>query len=115
MIARKDEDADKTYTPIKAPKASVHCVLNMETCAEYTAVLMAISEHLKESLVPKGPTQLHQSRQTLKLLALLLDQAGPPLQDKLLEAVTDPLEELVAAAYSELTLPIMDVIMAAHR
>lgn len=87
----------------------------METSVEYTAVVVAISEYLKESLVPKEKTQHHQSVQLLKLLALLLAQARPPLQDTLLQTVTDSLEELVTAGCSQLTLPLMDVILAAHR
>lgn len=87
----------------------------MDTMAEYTAVVMATLEYLKESLVPKEKTQVHQSRQILKLLALLLAQAGPPLRDKLLQTVTGSLEELVTSGCSELTLPLMDVILAAYR
>lgn len=87
----------------------------METNAKYTAVVVAVSEYLKESLVPKENTQLHQSLQILKLLALLLAQARPPLRDTLLRTVADSLEELVTAGYSQLTLPLMDVILAANR
>lgn len=76
---------------------------------------MAISEYLSESLVPGDSTQLRQSLQTLRLLALLLPQAGPPLRDVLLQTVLDPLEDLVKADYSQLTLPLMDAIMAARR
>lgn len=74
-----------------------------------------LSEYLTASLVPKDSTRLHQSLQTLRLLALLLSQAGPPLRDVLLQIVLDPLEELLKADYSLLTLPLMDAIMAAHR
>lgn len=81
----------------------------------HTAVVLTISQYLKESLVPKENKQLHQSLQILKLLALLLTQAGPPLRDKLLQTVSDPLEELVTAGCSQLTLPLMDVILAAYR
>nr|XP_046227796.1 BRCA1-associated ATM activator 1 isoform X2 [Scatophagus argus] len=77
-------------------------------------VVLAISEYLKQSLVPKESTQLHQSVQILKLLALLLAQAGPPLRDQLLLTVADSLEELVTAGCSQLTLPLMDVILAAY-
>ncbi|XP_068583227.1 BRCA1-associated ATM activator 1 isoform X2 [Cebidichthys violaceus] len=83
------------------------------TSAEYTAAVTAISEYLKVSLVPKKYTKLRQSLQILKLLALLLAQAGPPLWDKLLQTVADSLEELVTAGCSQLTLPLMDVILAA--
>ncbi|XP_031718914.1 integrator complex assembly factor BRAT1 isoform X2 [Anarrhichthys ocellatus] len=83
------------------------------TSGEYTAAVTAISEYLKVSLVPKKYTKLRQSLQILKLLALLLAQAGPPLWDKLLHTVADSLEELVTAGCSQLTLPLMDVILAA--
>lgn len=81
----------------------------------HTDIVTGVTEYLKESVVPKESTQLHQSLQTLKLLALLLDQAGPALWDTLLQAVTDSLEELVTAGCSQLRLPLMDVILAAHR
>ncbi|XP_029288235.1 integrator complex assembly factor BRAT1 isoform X3 [Cottoperca gobio] len=84
------------------------------TSAEYTAVVTSISQYLKESLVPKENTKHHQSLQILKLLALLLAKAGPPLRDKLLQTVGDSLEELVTAGGSELTLPLMDVVLAAY-
>lgn len=85
------------------------------TGAEYTAVVTAISEYLKESLVPKENTKLCQSLPMLKLLALLLAQAGPRLQNDLLQTVADSLEELVTAGCSQLTLPLMDIILAACR
>ncbi|KAK5899228.1 hypothetical protein CesoFtcFv8_008727 [Champsocephalus esox] len=81
--------------------------------ADYTAVVKSISGYLQESLVPKESKNVRQSLQTLKLLALLLAQAGPPLRDKLLQTVGDSLEELVAAGSSELTLPLMDVLLSA--
>lgn len=74
-----------------------------------------LSEYLTESLVPGDNARLHQSLQTLRLLAVLLSQAGPPLRDMLLQTVLDPLEELVKADCSLLTLSLMDAIMAAHR
>jgi len=83
--------------------------------AEYASVVTAISEHLKVSLVPQKYTELRQSLQVLKLLALVLARAGPPLWDRLLQAVADSLEELAAAGCSQLTLPLMDVILAARR
>ncbi|XP_056265439.1 BRCA1-associated ATM activator 1 isoform X2 [Pseudoliparis swirei] len=82
--------------------------------AEYASVVTAISEHLKVSLVPQKYTELRQSLQVLKLLALVLARAGPPLWDRLLQAVADSLEELAAAGCSQLTLPLMDVILAAR-
>nr|XP_040042033.1 BRCA1-associated ATM activator 1 isoform X2 [Gasterosteus aculeatus aculeatus] len=81
--------------------------------AAYAAALAAISGYLKESLVPKKYTALRQSLQILKLLALLLAAAGPPLCDGLLQTAGDPLEDLVAAGCSQLTLPLMDVLLAA--
>lgn len=78
-------------------------------------VVMTISEYLKKLLVPKENTQLHQCVQVLKLLALLLARSRPPLKHKLLQAVADSLEELVTAEYSQLTLPLMDVLLSAAR
>ncbi|XP_044203361.1 BRCA1-associated ATM activator 1 isoform X1 [Thunnus albacares] len=115
-IDKKDEYAERTYGGIKEPITldPEHPALTMETSTKYTAVVMAISEYLKESLVPKENTQLHQSLQILKLLALLLAQARPPLRDTLLQTVADSLEQLATAGYSQLTLPLMDVILAAN-
>lgn len=81
----------------------------------HSDVVVAVSEYLKRSLVPEDNTKLHQSVQTLKLLALLLAQVGPPLHDTLFQTAADSLEKLVTAGYSQLTVPLMDVIMAAHR
>ncbi|TMS23479.1 BRCA1-associated ATM activator 1 [Larimichthys crocea] len=104
---KKDDRRTQTsITDLEHPAATV------DTIAEYTAVLVAITEYLKESLVPKE--NLHQSLQILKLLSMLLAQAGPPLWDKLLQTVGDSLEELVTVSCSQLTLPLMDVILAAH-
>uniref|UniRef100_A0A3Q1HYU4 BRCA1-associated ATM activator 1 n=1 Tax=Anabas testudineus TaxID=64144 RepID=A0A3Q1HYU4_ANATE len=105
-IDRKDGNDMQTCAPITA--------VTMETSGEYTAVVMALSEYLKESLVPEVNTQHHQSVQLLKLLALLLAQARPPLRDTLLRTVADSLEVLVTTAYAQLTLPLMDVILAAQ-
>ncbi|KAM4584443.1 integrator complex assembly factor BRAT1 [Odontesthes bonariensis] len=85
-----------------------------ETDKDRSAVVVTISEYLKKSLVPKEASRLHQSRQILKLLALLLSQAGPPLRDKLLLTVADSLEELVTTNHSQLTPPLMDVLLAAR-
>ncbi|KAK2817280.1 hypothetical protein Q5P01_025471 [Channa striata] len=106
-IGKKDEDEESI------PASST--VVTLETGAEYTAVVIAISNYLKESLVPIGNAQQRQSLQLLKLLALLLDQAGPLLRDTLLQTVADSLEELVKLDHSQLTLPLMNVILAAHR
>lgn len=75
----------------------------------------AVSQYLTESLVPRESAQLHQSLQALRLLALLLNRGGPPLREALLETVLDPLEELVRADHSQLTLPLMEALVAAHR
>ncbi|XP_029000914.1 BRCA1-associated ATM activator 1 isoform X2 [Betta splendens] len=84
------------------------------TSVEYAAVVVVISEYIQKSLSTEGSTQHRRSVQLLRLLALLLAQAGPPLRDTLLQAVGDALKELVAAGCSQLTLPLMDVILAAH-
>lgn len=86
-----------------------------QPAAEHTAVVKVISEYLRESLVPKDNAKLHQSLQTLKLLALLLSKAELPLRDELLQTVTVSLEEVVTAGCSQLTLPLMNVLLAAHR
>ncbi|KAM9362562.1 integrator complex assembly factor BRAT1 [Symphorus nematophorus] len=99
-VDKKEEDDRRTQNSI--------------TNTDHTAVVIAISEYLKESLVPKENTQLHQSLQLLKLLALLLDRAEPRLRDELLQTVADSLEELVTADCSQLTRPLMDVILAAY-
>lgn len=78
-------------------------------------VVTAVSGYLSESLVPRDGTRPRRSLQTLRLLALLLSGAGPPLRDTLLQAVLDPLEELVKADCSQLTPALMEAIMAAHR
>uniref|UniRef100_A0A3P8RMH7 BRCA1-associated ATM activator 1 n=1 Tax=Amphiprion percula TaxID=161767 RepID=A0A3P8RMH7_AMPPE len=92
-----------------------YSAVTVETNQDYAAVVTAISECLKKSLVPRENTQLHQSLQILKLLALLLAQTRPPLWEKLLQMVADSVDELLAAGYSQLILPLMDVILAAYR
>ncbi|XP_070780725.1 BRCA1-associated ATM activator 1 [Enoplosus armatus] len=110
-IDKKEEDDGKTRAFITDLE---HPAFTKQTSPEYTTVVTAITEYLKESLVPKENSKLHQSLQILKLLAPLLAQAGPPLRDKLLQTVADSLEELVTAACSQLMLPLMDVILAAY-
>lgn len=78
-------------------------------------VAVAVSEYLKQCLVPGDGAHLHQTVQNLKLLALLLAQVRPPLRDKLFQTAAGSLEDLATAGYSQLTLPLMDVIMAAYR
>lgn len=82
---------------------------------DYSAVVVPISQYIKESLAPEVTGQHRQGVQLLRLLALLLAQARPPLRDTLLRTVGDSLKELAAAGCSQLTLPLMDVILAAHR
>ncbi|XP_035811567.2 BRCA1-associated ATM activator 1 isoform X2 [Amphiprion ocellaris] len=91
-----------------------YSAVTVETNQDYAAVVTAISECLKKSLVPRENTQLHQSLQILKLLALLLAQTRPPLWEKLLQMVADSVDELLVAGYSQLILPLMDVILAAY-
>ncbi|XP_029909512.1 integrator complex assembly factor BRAT1 [Myripristis murdjan] len=116
-VEKKEEKEMRTYACIKAPIAMdtdiEHLAVAMETSHEYIAVTTAISDHLKVSLVPKENAQFHQSLQSLKLLALLLAQAKPPLEDTLLRTVLGSLEALVKAEYSQLTLPLMDVLLTA--
>ncbi|XP_076583605.1 integrator complex assembly factor BRAT1 isoform X1 [Chaetodon auriga] len=109
-VDKKDEDK-RTQTS----NADLgHPVFTMDTITGYTAVIREVSEYLKESLDPKENTRLHQRMQILKLLALLLAKAGPPLRDRLLQTVGDSLDSLVTAGCSQLTLPLMDVILAAY-
>ncbi|KAM3864646.1 integrator complex assembly factor BRAT1 [Diretmus argenteus] len=117
-LEKKEESEGRTRACIKEPVAMdtdiEHLALTMRTSPGYTAVTMAISEHLKESLVPKENGGLHQSLQSLKLLALLLAQARPPLRDMLLRTVSGSLEALVKTGRSQHTLPLMDVLLAAN-
>lgn len=78
-------------------------------------VVVAVSQYLKQFLVPGDDAHLHQTVQNLKLLALLLAQVQPPLRYELLQTAASFLEDLATAGYSQLTLPLMDVIMAAYR
>nr|XP_020469966.1 BRCA1-associated ATM activator 1 isoform X2 [Monopterus albus] len=110
-IGKKDGDDKRTHASITDLDQPA---ITLENRAEYAAVVTAILEYLKESLVPKENTQLHQSLQLLKLLSLLLTQARSPLRDMLLQTVAGSLEELVTTGYSQLTVPLMDVILAAH-
>lgn len=87
----------------------------IEADQDVAAVVTEILEYLKTRMLPEESSQLHQSQQILKLLALILSQAGPSLRDKLLLFLREPLEELVASNYSQLTRPLMDVILAAYR
>ncbi|XP_017158939.1 integrator complex assembly factor BRAT1 isoform X2 [Poecilia reticulata] len=59
-------------------------------------------------------SQLPGSQQILRLLAMLLVRVGPPLRDTLLLAVMNSLEELVTTSCSQLTVPLLDVILAAN-
>ncbi|XP_022593795.1 BRCA1-associated ATM activator 1 [Seriola dumerili] len=110
-VGKKHGDDEKTQASITDIERSV---VTMKTSQDYTAVVVATSKYLKESLVPTENTRLRRSLQTLKLLGLLLTQARPRLRDQLLQTVADPLEELVTAGYSQLTLPLMDIVLAAY-
>ncbi|XP_077461556.1 integrator complex assembly factor BRAT1 isoform X2 [Stigmatopora argus] len=94
------------------PEEEAHASSNIS--AEYSTVVLQLSNHIKESMVPKEGALVDGSLQILKLLALILAQAHHPLQDQLLKAVAASLEVLVEAGYSKLTLPLMDVIMAGY-
>ncbi|XP_061575592.1 BRCA1-associated ATM activator 1 isoform X2 [Cololabis saira] len=111
--------ADKKDQDDGVPRALIadleQSTVTMETIQDSATVAMVITEYLKKFLVPKETSQYHQSQQILKLLALVLSQARPPLKEKLLLMVADSLEELVTKNCSQLTLPLMDVILAAHR
>lgn len=86
-----------------------------ELTSTHSDVVVAVSDYLKHFLAPADDANLYQTVQNLKLLALLLSQVQPPLRDELFQTAAGTLENLVAAGYSQLTLPLMDVIMAAYR
>lgn len=109
---KKEEDDRGTGAFISDLKRST---VTMETTQGCPAVVMVISQHLRNFLLPKELSQSHQSQQILKLLSLVLAQARSPLKEKLLLTVADSLEELVTKNYSQLTLPLMDVILVARR
>uniref|UniRef100_A0A3B3DT08 BRCA1-associated ATM activator 1 n=1 Tax=Oryzias melastigma TaxID=30732 RepID=A0A3B3DT08_ORYME len=102
-----NKSSSSSITGLKCPNAT-------ESDHESAAVVTEILEFLKRRMLPKEPSQLHQSQQILKLLASILSQAGPSLQNKLLLTVGESLEELVASNYSQLTRPLMDVILAGY-
>ncbi|KAM4750392.1 integrator complex assembly factor BRAT1 [Anableps anableps] len=91
-----------------------HNSVSMETTQNCSSIITKVSEYLNKSVVLKETSLLPQSQQILKLLTLLLVQVGPPLQHTLLLAVIDSLEELVTTSCSQLTLSLMDVILAAN-
>lgn len=78
-------------------------------------VVVAVCEYLKQCLVSEDDTHHHKNVQNLRLLTLLLAQVQSPLREKLFQTAAGSLEELAAAGYSQLTVPLMDVIMTAHR
>lgn len=80
----------------------------------YAAVTMAILEHVKVSLVSKESGERHRTLQSLRLLVPVFGQARAPLLGLLLEAASEPLEALVAEGPSRLTLPLLDVLLAAY-
>ncbi|KAM6940213.1 integrator complex assembly factor BRAT1 [Xenentodon cancila] len=110
-----DKKKDKDDGVPRAFITDLEAAVTTETNQYSAPVAMVISEYLRKFLVPKDTSQYHQSQQILKLLALVLAQARPPLRKTLLLIVADTLEELVTKNCSQLTLPLMDVILVAHR
>uniref|UniRef100_A0A672GU99 BRCA1-associated ATM activator 1 n=1 Tax=Salarias fasciatus TaxID=181472 RepID=A0A672GU99_SALFA len=106
---KKEVDNEGTQSSISDLE---RLAVTVEKSQDLSDVVAKILEYLKKSLVPKETIQLHQTLQSLKLLALLLDRVRPPLRGTLLHTVSDSLEELVAADHSQLTVPLMDVIVA---
>lgn len=92
-----------------------HNSVSVETTQNYSGIITKVSEYLNKSVVLKEISQLSGSQQILRLLAMLLVRVGPPLRDTLLLAVMNSLEELVITSCSQLTVPLMDVILAANR
>ncbi|KAJ0033572.1 hypothetical protein NQD34_000679 [Periophthalmus magnuspinnatus] len=80
----------------------------------YNTVVMSTCDYLKQSLLPKEQKQLQQSARLLRLITQILSQAGAPLWDKVSEAVSGPLKDLVTTENSQLTVPLMEVILAAN-
>ncbi|XP_043969733.1 BRCA1-associated ATM activator 1 isoform X2 [Gambusia affinis] len=91
-----------------------HNSVSVETTQNYSGIITKVSEYLNKSVVLKEISQLSGSQQILRLLAMLLVRVGPPLRDTLLLAVMNSLEELVITSCSQLTVPLMDVILAAN-
>ncbi|KAM4594346.1 integrator complex assembly factor BRAT1 isoform 2-T2 [Fundulus diaphanus] len=91
-----------------------HNGVGVETNQNCSGVVSKVSEYLNKSLVPRETSQLPHSRQILKLLTQLLVQVRPPLRDTLLLTVLDSLEELATKSCSQLTLPLVDVLLAAN-
>uniref|UniRef100_A0A3P9NIV2 BRCA1 associated ATM activator 1 n=1 Tax=Poecilia reticulata TaxID=8081 RepID=A0A3P9NIV2_POERE len=91
-----------------------HNSVSMETTQNYSGIITKVSEYLNKSVVLKEISQLPGSQQILRLLAMLLVRVGPPLRDTLLLAVMNSLEELVTTSCSQLTVPLLDVILAAN-
>lgn len=92
-----------------------HNSVGMEVTQNCNGIVSKVCEYLKKSVVLKENSQLPQSQQILKLLSLLLVQVRPPLRDTLLLTIIDSLEELVTNSCSQLTLSLMDVLLAANR
>ncbi|XP_047221733.1 BRCA1-associated ATM activator 1 isoform X1 [Girardinichthys multiradiatus] len=88
--------------------------LSMETNQNCSGVITKALEYLNKCLVLKETSQLSQSQQILKLLTQFLVQVRTPLLEKLLLTVIDSVEELVTKSCSQLTLPLMDVVLAAN-
>uniref|UniRef100_A0A8C6TPZ2 BRCA1-associated ATM activator 1 n=1 Tax=Neogobius melanostomus TaxID=47308 RepID=A0A8C6TPZ2_9GOBI len=99
------EVEDRTHNGVEPPPFS---------STDYNAVVMAICVYLRESLPPKEQMNLQDSARLLKLVAQILSEASPPLWGQLFEAACGSLEDLVAAGYSQLTLPLIEVILVAH-
>uniref|UniRef100_A0A096MAF8 BRCA1-associated ATM activator 1 n=1 Tax=Poecilia formosa TaxID=48698 RepID=A0A096MAF8_POEFO len=83
-----------------------HNSASMETTQNYSGIITKVSDYLNKSVV--------LNQQILRLLAMLLVRVGPPLRDTLLLAVINSLEELVTTSCSQLTVPLLDVILAAN-
>nr|XP_061779036.1 BRCA1-associated ATM activator 1-like [Nerophis lumbriciformis] len=84
------------------------------TESQYTHVIQQTTDYMKASLPPEDRTQIAPSLQVLQLLAMILNRAGPPLRDQLLQAVSGSLEDVVEVGYSQLTPALMDIIMSVY-
>ncbi|KAM6971864.1 integrator complex assembly factor BRAT1 [Aplochiton taeniatus] len=113
----KEEEGKKALvqTPVVMDASTEQLAIYMRTGPEHASVTMAVLQHLEMSLVFRNGDDLPKTLQSLRMLVLLLAQARPPLWDTLLKKVPGSLEALVTAECSQLTQPLMDVLLTAYK
>uniref|UniRef100_A0A3B4AVI4 BRCA1-associated ATM activator 1 n=1 Tax=Periophthalmus magnuspinnatus TaxID=409849 RepID=A0A3B4AVI4_9GOBI len=102
------------FVASSANQLLAHILLFYQPESPLTDIVMSTCDYLKQSLLPKEQKQLQQSARLLRLITQILSQAGAPLWDKVSEAVSGPLKDLVTTENSQLTVPLMEVILAAN-